>query len=67
MDKTESDENDQYDDILLVRFEMTFFRTILFLLAILLYFFDDNKMKMARKPGKKHKENPIGCTGEGKR
>ena len=26
---------------------------------------DDNKIKMARKPGKKQKENPIGCTGEG--
>ena len=23
--------------------------------------------KMARKPGKKQKENPVGCTGEGKR
>ena len=28
---------------------------------------DDNKIKMARKPGKKPKENPVGCTGEGKR
>ena len=25
------------------------------------------KLKMARKPGKKHEENPVGCTGEGKR
>ena len=24
--------------------------------------FDDNKIKMARKPGKKKKENPVGCT-----
>ena len=23
---------------------------------------DDNKVKMARKPGKKQKENPVGCT-----
>ena len=23
--------------------------------------------KMARKPGKKQKENPVGCTGKGKR
>ena len=28
--------------------------------------FDDNKVKMARKPVKKQKENPVGCTGEGK-
>ena len=30
-------------------------------------FFDDNKIKMARKRGKKQNENPIECTGEGKR
>ena len=29
--------------------------------------FDDNKVKIARKVGKKQKENPEGCTGEGKR
>ena len=29
--------------------------------------FDDNKIKMARKPGKKQKQNPVRCTGEGKR
>ena len=29
--------------------------------------FGDNKIKMARKPGKKQKENPVECTGEGKR
>ena len=29
--------------------------------------FDDNEIKMARKPVKKQKENPVGCTGEGKR
>ena len=29
--------------------------------------FDDNKIKMARKPGKEKKENPVRCTGEGKR
>ena len=28
--------------------------------------FDNNKMKMVRKPAKKQKENPLGCTGEGK-
>ena len=27
-------------------------------------FFDDNKIKMARKPGKKQKEYPIGCNGD---
>ena len=27
---------------------------------------DDNKINMARKPGKKQKENPVWCTGEGK-
>ena len=26
--------------------------------------FDDNKIKMARKSGKKGKENPVGCTRE---
>ena len=29
--------------------------------------FDENKIKMARKPGQKQKENPIACTEEGKR
>ena len=29
--------------------------------------FDDNEIKMSRKPGKKQEENPVGCTGEGKR
>ena len=29
--------------------------------------FDDSKMNMARKPGKKQKENSVGCTGEAKR
>ena len=28
--------------------------------------FDDNKIKMARKPGKKRKENSVGYTGVGK-
>ena len=28
--------------------------------------FDDNKVKMARKPGEKLKEYPVGCTSEGK-
>ena len=35
--------------------------------VILLLFFGDNKLKMARKPGKKQKENPVGYTGKGKR
>ena len=26
--------------------------------------FDDNKVKKARKPGKKQKGNPVGCTGK---
>ena len=29
--------------------------------------FDDNKIKMTRKPRKKQKKNPVGCNGEGKR
>ena len=29
--------------------------------------FDDNKIKMARKWGKKQMRNPAGCAGEGKR
>ena len=29
--------------------------------------FDDNKIKMARKPGRIWKGNPVGCNGEGKR
>ena len=32
-----------------------------------LLLFDDNKIKTARKPGMKQKENPVGCTGEGMR
>ena len=28
--------------------------------------FDDNKINMARKPGKKQKENAVGCNREGK-
>ena len=31
-----------------------------------LLLFDGNKIKMTRKSGKKQKENPVGCTGEGK-
>ena len=31
-----------------------------------LLLFDGNKKKMTRKPGKKQKENPLRCTGEGK-
>ena len=33
----------------------------------LLLLFDNNKIKMARKPWKKQKENTVGCTGEGER
>ena len=29
--------------------------------------FNDNKIKMARKPGKKQEENPVDYTGEDKR
>ena len=29
--------------------------------------FDDNKIKMTRKPGKEQKENLVGCTGKGNR
>ena len=32
-----------------------------------LLLFDDNKIKMARKPGKIWKENPVGCTREDKK
>ena len=34
---------------------------------LLLLLFNDNKMKMARKPGKKQKENLVGCTDEKKK
>ena len=34
---------------------------------LLLLLFDDNKIKLARKPGKKQKENLVGYSGEGKR
>ena len=37
-----------------------------FLLIFPTLLFDD-KMKIARKPGKKQKENPVGCTVEVKR
>ena len=33
--------------------------------SLLLLF--DNKIKMARKPEKKQKKNPVGCTWQGKR
>ena len=29
--------------------------------------FDYNKINIVRKPGKRQRENPVGCTGEGKR
>ena len=28
--------------------------------------FDDNRLKIERQPGKKQKENPVGCTRESK-
>ena len=31
-----------------------------------LLLFDDNKIKMSRKPVKKQKENPVGYIGKGK-
>ena len=34
---------------------------------VVVLLFDDNKIKMARKPGKKQKENLVRFTGEGKR
>ena len=37
------------------------------LIPALLLLFGDNKVKMARKPLKKQKKNPVGCTGKGKR
>ena len=39
--------------------------TCSFFLLVLLFVDDD--IKMARKPGKKREENPVGCAGEGKR
>ena len=35
------------------------------IVELLLY--DDNRIKITRKPRKKQKENPVGCTGKGKR
>ena len=35
--------------------------------CIISLLFDDNRIKMARKPGKKQKENPVVCTRERKR
>ena len=32
----------------------------------MLLLFDDDKIKMAGKPGKEQKENPVRCIGEGK-
>ena len=32
---------------------------------VVVLLFDDNKIKVARRPGKKQKENPVGCTGDG--
>ena len=50
------------------------YRTALGLVAVVFPVFTDtsivvvvNKIKMARKPGKKQKENPVRYTGERKR
>ena len=43
--------------------KILFARTLINLYMLL---FDD-KLKMVKKPGKKQKKNPVGCTGEGKR
>ena len=32
----------------------------------MLLLFDDTMVKITRKPGKKHKVNPVECTGEDK-
>ena len=37
------------------------------LIPVLLLLFNDNKIKMARTPGKTQKKNPVGCTGGDKR
>ena len=34
---------------------------------VVVLLFDDNKIKVARRPGKKQNENTVGFTGEGKR
>ena len=36
-------------------------------LKVISLLFDDSKIKMERKLGKKHKENQVGCTREGRR
>ena len=41
--------------------------SLIYLTKPMLLLFDDNKIKMSRKPGKKQKENPVGYTGEGER
>ena len=33
---------------------------------LIMLLFDDNNMKIARKPGRKQKANPVGCPEEGK-
>ena len=39
----------------------------LYIPPALFLLFDDNEIEMARKPAEKQKENPVGCTVEGKR
>ena len=37
------------------------------LMLLWFFFFDENKIKIAKKSVNKKKENPVGCTGDGKR
>ena len=54
----------QLGSVFLLSIEDGFFKLMS---ELLLLFSDDNKIKMARKPGKKQNENSVGCTGKGKR
>ena len=49
-----------------IRYISNVYNCVLVINMIMLLF-DDNKVKMARKPGKKQQENPVECTGEGTR
>ena len=43
------------------------FKSKIYMLLLLLLLFDDNKLEMVRKSGKKEKQNPVWFIGEGKR
>ena len=47
--------------------DILYFQWFFTLLTYVLLLLFNDKIKMARKPGKKQKEDPVGCTGEGKR